>query len=123
MKKINIHKITSFFMLAVFFMFAGCSANDAAPTDAADTKTEDMTANTQEMNLTIEELKQYNGQDGMPAYVAYDGVIYDVSDDPQWTTGTHGGNMAGTDITEKLNNAPHGTSKLNGLDEVGKLVD
>jgi Predicted heme/steroid binding protein len=29
--------------------------------------------------FTLEELKQYNGENGQPAYVAIDGIVYDVS--------------------------------------------
>lgn len=73
------------------------------------------------MMLTLEELAAYNGMNGMPAYVAFDGMIYDVTDHPQWTTGEHGGNMAGTDITEMLKAAPHGVSKLEELKKVGTI--
>jgi len=75
------------------------------------------------VELTLKELAAYNGEDGMPAYVAVDGKIYDVTDHPQWTTGEHGGNLAGTDISEKLKGAPHGVSKLDELTQVGQLVD
>ncbi len=73
--------------------------------------------------LTLEELAAYNGKDGMPAYVAVDGLIYDVSEHPEWTTGEHGGNMAGTDISEMLKAAPHGVGKLEDISWVGTLVD
>lgn len=73
--------------------------------------------------LTLDELAAYNGMDGMPAYVAVDGWIYDVTDHPQWTTGEHGGNLAGTDITEMLKAAPHGISKLEEVSKIGKLID
>ncbi|MEX1376039.1 MAG: cytochrome b5 domain-containing protein [Eubacteriales bacterium] len=119
MKINNIQKIMSFLMITAFFVFSGCSSDSAEPADTADNTAD----STQEISLTLDELKEYNGENGLPAYVAYDGVIYDVSDEPQWTSGSHGGNMAGTDITENLNNAPHGTTKLNGLDVVGKLVE
>lgn len=74
------------------------------------------------LNLTLEELSAFNGEDGQPAYVAVDGIIYDVSDVPAWTGGTHNGNMAGQDLSEAINDAPHGDSKLNGLPIVGKLI-
>ncbi len=34
--------------------------------------------------FTLEELKQFNGQNGQPAYVAVDGVVYDVSNVGPW---------------------------------------
>ncbi|MGE4547308.1 MAG: cytochrome b5 domain-containing protein, partial [Desulfurella sp.] len=30
--------------------------------------------------MTKDELKKYNGENGMPSYVAYKGKVYDVSD-------------------------------------------
>ena len=73
--------------------------------------------------LSIEELATYNGEDGMLAYIAVDGEIYDVTDHPEWTTGEHGGNLAGTDVTEMLKAAPHGLSKLDEVPWVGFLND
>ncbi|BES63966.1 hypothetical protein SANA_04050 [Gottschalkiaceae bacterium SANA] len=75
-----------------------------------------------EPTLTLEELAAYNGKNGMAAYVAVDGMIYDVTDHPEWTTGEHGGNLAGTDITEMLKAAPHGLSKLEEIPQVGTLI-
>lgn len=88
-----------------------------------DTDIEEAEEEMTELTLTLDELKMYDGTNGNPAYIAYDGVIYDVTDDPNWSSGSHGGNMAGTDITEKLNNVSHGTSKLNTLEAVGKIID
>ncbi len=103
-------------VLIIALAFAACAKDNVAPATQTETVAE-------QLSLTLDELKTYNGKDGMPAYVAYEGVIYDVSDIPQWATGIHGGNMAGSDITEKLNSASHGTSKLGGLTIVGKVVD
>ena len=74
--------------------------------------------------LTLEELAQFNGKDGQPAYVAVDGVIYDVSDKPAWKNGEHNGYSAGQDLTEIIKTkSPHGVSKLSGLPIVGKLAE
>lgn len=74
--------------------------------------------------LTLEELSQYDGKDGNPAYVAVDGVIYDVTDVPQWKNGEHNGYFAGQDLTDIIKNeSPHGVSKLNGVPVVGKLAE
>ena len=72
--------------------------------------------------LTLEELKQFDGQEGRPAYVAIDGVIYDVTNVRTWVGGRHQGNMAGRDLTEVLKNqSPHGTRVLGNLRVVGRL--
>ena len=39
--------------------------------------------------FTTEELKKYNGKEGMPAYVAVDGIVYDLSKSKVWSTGRH----------------------------------
>ncbi len=72
--------------------------------------------------FTIQELAENDGKNGMPAYIAYDGYVYDVSDHPKWQSGSHGGQMAGTDITNAIKSAPHGASKIDGLTKVGILV-
>ncbi|MBL8055991.1 MAG: cytochrome B5 [Anaerolineales bacterium] len=54
------------------------------------------------------ELQRYNGERGRPAYIAYGGVVYDVSDCPKWRTGMHEQlHFAGLDLTRALAQAPH----------------
>jgi predicted heme/steroid binding protein len=73
--------------------------------------------------LTLEQLKQFNGKDGNPAYIAVDGVLYDVTNDRHWSNGTHEGYSAGKDLTDAIKGkSPHGTSVLDGLPVVGKLI-
>ena len=49
--------------------------------------------------FTLEELSQYNGLSGNPAYVALYGLVFDVSNIATWGGGTHFGLFAGTDTT------------------------
>lgn len=73
--------------------------------------------------FTIDELHQYNGQNGQPAYVAVEGIVYDVSGRAAWVGGRHHGNVAGKNLTNALTNiSPHGRRVLEGLPVVGKLV-
>lgn len=75
------------------------------------------------LELTAEELAKYNGKDGQPAYIAVDGIVYDVSNHPAWKDGGHNGFEAGKDLTEEIKTkSPHGVSKLTEAVEVGKLV-
>lgn len=75
------------------------------------------------LQLTLEELKQYDGQNGNPAYVAVDGVIYDMTNVPEWKDGKHNGYTAGQDLTDIIKNkSPHGLAKLQGVPVVGELV-
>ncbi len=75
-----------------------------------------------ELQLTLDELKQFDGREGRPAYVAIDGVVYDVSGVRAWSGGRHQGNVAGHDLTDALKNrSPHGTRVLSNLKVVGRL--
>jgi predicted heme/steroid binding protein len=70
--------------------------------------------------FTAETLAKYDGKNGNPAYIAIDGMVYDVSKVPQWANGIHAGtHVAGIDQTEALKSAPHGSGKLNGVPIVG----
>ena len=54
------------------------------------------------------ELRSYDGERGQPAYIAYAGIVYDVSDCPKWRTGLHEQlHFAGIDLTPSLRKAPH----------------
>ena len=73
--------------------------------------------------LTLDQLKQYDGKNGNSAYIAVDGVLYDVSGVRQWKNGSHEGYSAGKDLTDAImGKSPHGTSVLDGVPIVGKLV-
>lgn len=75
-----------------------------------------------ELELTLEELAKFNGKDGARAYVAVDGIIYDMTDSAFWKEGAHNGFEAGQDLTEAIKNtSPHGVSTLTRVPVVGKL--
>jgi predicted heme/steroid binding protein len=77
-----------------------------------------------EKTFTIDELSTYNGKDGNPAYIAVEGIVYDVTNVSQWKNGMHNGFEAGKDLTEEIKTiSPHGVSKLKGVPVVGKLVE
>ncbi|MDO8847781.1 MAG: cytochrome b5 domain-containing protein [Coriobacteriia bacterium] len=72
--------------------------------------------------FTLEDLKQYNGRDGNPAYVAYEGNVYDVSDSAMWDDGDHmGSHEAGADLTAAHDDAPHDVHIVD-FPQVGTLV-
>ena len=75
------------------------------------------------ISLTLSELAEYDGKDGNPAYVAVDGVIYDVSDSNLWTNGDHNGFEAGRDLSEGIKSSPHGVAILSRMPIVGEIVD
>lgn len=77
-----------------------------------------------ERKFTLEELKQYDGKEGRPAYIAFRGKVYDVTDNYLWTDGDHQGeHAAGKDLTEAMANAPHGEENLERVKLVGVLVE
>jgi predicted heme/steroid binding protein len=107
-------------MIVVVLLISACSPSKPAVNDTKDTTDQETT---EMMELTLEQLAKYNGKDGQPAYIAVDGVIYDVSNHPAWKNGGHNGYEAGKDLTEQIKNiSPHGVSKLADVPEVGKLV-
>ncbi len=76
-----------------------------------------------EKTFTTTELAEFDGRNGHPAYVAVKGVVYDVSNVPQWKGGKHHGNLAGRDLTSVMPRSIHLESFLEGIPVVGKLVD
>jgi len=73
--------------------------------------------------FTLDDLKQYDGKDGRPAYIAFNGKVYDVTDSYMWTDGDHQGqHAAGKDLTSEIGMAPHGEETLERVKQVGVLV-
>jgi len=76
-----------------------------------------------ERKFTLEELKQYDGREGRPAYIAFKGKVYDVTDDFLWVDGDHQGqHVAGKDLTDEMSIAPHGEETLERVKQIGVLV-
>lgn len=79
--------------------------------------------------LTLEILKTYtlnqlalrNGVDREEIWVAYKGLIYDLTPSRLWYRGTHYEHWAGQDLTHELKDAPHTESVFEKFIIVGKL--
>ena len=72
--------------------------------------------------VTRQELEANNGKDGKPAWIAYQGKVYDVSESSFWSDGEHMGmHNAGKDLTEDLDMAPHQDENFNKLKLIGEL--
>ena len=70
--------------------------------------------------FTLDELSRYTGLGGTTAYIAVDGIIYDVTF--TFTNGQHRDmQLGGTDATEVFASSPHGDSLLDSLTIIGLL--
>lgn len=122
MKNIKILKIL--FVILLITVLAACSSqldNTEETPPIVEDPAGDADQSDEALELTLTEMKKYNGQNGKPAYIAIDGIIYEVTDVSHWKGGTHNGQKAGVDLTESLNGAPHGKEVLDGLKKVGNI--
>jgi len=72
--------------------------------------------------MNEQELRNKDGKDGRPTYVAYNGKVYDVSKSKLWAGGTHmGRHHAGMDLTSLLPLAPHGEEVFQRVVTAGEL--
>ncbi len=70
--------------------------------------------------LTKEQLAAFDGKNGSPAYFAYKGKVYDVTQSKLWKDGSHmKRHNAGFDLTNILSQAPHSEEKILAMPEVG----
>jgi len=77
----------------------------------------------EQKKVTKQELEENNGKNGKPAYIAYQGKVYDVSESSFWMDGDHlGMHQAGKDLTGELEMAPHKEENLPKVKLVGDLV-
>jgi predicted heme/steroid binding protein/uncharacterized membrane protein len=74
-------------------------------------------------DMTSEVLAYYDGKEGRPGYIAYEGTIYDVSKSGNWFDGVHFfRHPAGADLTRFLKLAPHGEANILKMPKIGQLV-
>ncbi|NLW10414.1 MAG: hypothetical protein GX028_00155 [Clostridiaceae bacterium] len=108
-------------ILGTLLILTSCTGSS---TEVSDSTTASKTDN--EKVFTLAELAEFDGQDGRSAYIAVDGVVYDVTDIPQWAGGSHAGGeiLAGKDYSEEIRSiSPHGTSMLSRAKKVGVLAE
>jgi predicted heme/steroid binding protein len=74
------------------------------------------------MDFTKQQLALRNGQDREEIWIAYQGIIYDVTHSRLWKNGKHYEHWAGQDLTEELSDAPHDTKVFEKLQVIGKLT-
>ena len=69
-----------------------------------------------------QQLALRNGQDREEIWIAYRGIIYDVTNSKLWKNGTHYEHWSGQDLTDELKDAPHTAIVFERLQVVGELV-
>jgi len=120
MKPINSHSNQKGLLLALLLVVL-MTLSACAGAAASSQTNSDVT----EQAFTLEALAQYDGLEGRKAYIAVDGVVYDVTDIPQWQDGLHQGRFqAGKDYSQEIRSeSPHGLSMLSRAKRVGVLAD
>lgn len=67
-------------------------------------------------------LALHNGSDKDTIWVAYQGLVYDVSKSKLWKNGKHYEHWAGQDLTEELKQAPHAEWVFDKFDPIARLI-
>ena len=70
---------------------------------------------------TRSQLALRNGQDRDEIWIAYRGVIYDVTSSRLWRHGKHYEHWAGQDLTHELPDAPHTDMVFEKFKPIGRL--
>ena len=93
----------------IFAFAAGGCGGSATETTTSQTSGPSTTA-AAEIEFTLDELAEFDGLEGRPAYLAVDGIVYDVSDSARWPQGSHSscnlGAAAGRDLSDVIRQAP-----------------
>lgn len=71
---------------------------------------------------TRSQLALRNGQDKPQIWIAFKGIIYDVTESRLWKNGKHYEHWAGQDLTEELAEAPHSDKVFVRFKIVGRVV-
>jgi predicted heme/steroid binding protein len=73
--------------------------------------------------ISKRKLSLHNGQDKPDTWVAYKGLVYDVSESRLWQKGKHYEHWAGQDLTHELPDAPHTETVFERFKCIGILAD
>ena len=73
------------------------------------------------ITVTLQQLALRNGQDRPEIWIAYKGLVYDVSSSRLWKNGNHYEHWAGQDLTKELPEAPHNENVFDKFEPIGYL--
>lgn len=71
--------------------------------------------------ITQAQLALRNGQDKPEIWIAYKGMVYDVTRSRLWQKGKHYEHWAGRDLTDELKDAPHTEQVFEKFVMIGRL--
>ena len=71
--------------------------------------------------ISKRQLSLHNGQDKDQIWVAYKGVVYDLTKSKLWINGKHYEHWAGQDLTAELADAPHTERVFQQIEIIGEL--
>jgi predicted heme/steroid binding protein len=71
--------------------------------------------------ITKSQLALRNGQDKPEVWVAFRGLVYDVTNSRLWRGGKHYEHWAGQDLTDELQDAPHNENVFDKFKAIGRL--
>ena len=72
--------------------------------------------------ISKSQLALHNGQDKDEVWIAYKGLVYDVSKSKLWKRGMHYEHWSGQDLTDELAQAPHAEWVFDKFDPIGRLA-
>jgi predicted heme/steroid binding protein len=70
---------------------------------------------------THQQLALRNGNDKEEIWIAYKGLIYDVTNSRLWRNGKHYEHWSGQDLTAELEDAPHNANVFDKFEPIAKL--
>jgi predicted heme/steroid binding protein len=72
--------------------------------------------------ITKQQLSLRNGQDKPEIWVAYKGLVYDMSTSRLWRNGKHYEHWAGQDLTPEMADAPHLETVFDKFEPIGEYI-
>lgn len=111
--------LSSFVYIDRFYNVKKVSSSENKNVDTSSLTTSQSAATSSEKTFTLSELAKYNGENGSPAYVAVDGVVYDLTS--VFQNGTHFYHYAGQELTTAFY-SQHIKSQISKYPVVGSLV-